>query len=219
MVRIFIGYDKRQPIAYHVLCHSILRRASVPVSITPLILDTLPIKRQGLTEFTFSRYLVPYLCDYEGIGIFMDSDMLVLGDVAELPATSAVSVVNHQGPLAYERPSVMVFDCGYSACEMLTPEYIENNEPQTFEWAGGYVGELPREWNFLVGYNKWWSSAAPHPKLAHYTQGIPAYKECRNCDFAQEWFDEYQDMKSHCSWIEIMGNSVHAEPVLKRLVG
>ena len=94
MIRIFIGLDPRQPVAYHVLCHSILRRASQPVSITPLMLHSLPIERTGLTEFTFTRFLVPWLCDYRGVGIFMDSDMLVLGDVAGLdPGEGAVRVV------------------------------------------------------------------------------------------------------------------------------
>jgi lipopolysaccharide biosynthesis glycosyltransferase len=67
-----------------VLAHSIYKRASKPVSITPLVLSQLPIKRVGLTEFTYSRYLVPYLCGYEGLAIFMDADMLCLGDVHEL---------------------------------------------------------------------------------------------------------------------------------------
>mgnify|MGYP003348841068 CR=1 FL=1 len=80
MLRIFIGIDARQPVAYHVLVSSIQRRASRPVAITPLILEQLPIQRQGLTTFTFSRYLVPYLCGYEGQGLFIDSDMILLDD-------------------------------------------------------------------------------------------------------------------------------------------
>ena len=59
MLRIFVGIDERQPVAYHVLVSSIQRRSSRPVAITPLLIHQLPIKRQGLTTFTFSRYLVP----------------------------------------------------------------------------------------------------------------------------------------------------------------
>src|SRR5437879_2363173 len=83
-LRIFIGYDPRQPIAYNVLQHSIIRHASRPVAITPLILAQLPIKRRGLTEFTYSRFLVPWLCHYQGQAVFLDSDMIVKGDIAEL---------------------------------------------------------------------------------------------------------------------------------------
>ena len=213
MLRIFIGIDERQPIAYHVLVSSIQRRASQPVAITPLILEQLPIKRRGLTSFTFSRYLVPYLCNYEGQALFIDSDMLVLGDVAELfdsQSGSSVDIVPFAGNFAFERPSVMLFNC--SECRDLTPELIETGNPQDFSWAKS-IGHLSQDWNHMVGY----ATYNPNAKLIHYTQGVPGYKECRRCDFSQEWFDEKEAMLSHCSWLEIMGNSVHAKPVLDRL--
>jgi hypothetical protein len=215
MLRIFIGIDERQPIAYHVLVSSIQRRASKPVAITPLILDQLPMKRRGLTSFTYSRYLVPYLCGYEGTALFIDSDMLVLGDIAELfdcQSGSSVDVVPFAGNFAFERPSVMLFNC--AECRDLTPELIETGAPQDFSWAKS-VGNLSSDWNQLVGYAPY----NPDAKLVHYTQGVPGYKECRKCDYAQEWFDEKEVMLSHCSWLEIMGNSVHAKPVLDRLKG
>jgi len=63
-LRIFIGYDHRQAVAYNVLQFSLFRRSSRPLSISPLVLPTLPMTRQGLTPFTFSRFLVPWLCDF-----------------------------------------------------------------------------------------------------------------------------------------------------------
>ena len=66
MIRVFIGFDPRQPLAFNVCASSIVRAASKPVAITALTLKTLPIKRQGLTQFTYSRFLVPHLCNYEG---------------------------------------------------------------------------------------------------------------------------------------------------------
>lgn len=213
MLRIFIGIDERQPIAYHVLVSSIQRRSSKPVTITPLILEQLPIKRRGLTSFTYSRYLVPYLCDYQGQALFIDSDMLLLGDVGELfgSATgSSVDIVPFGGNFIFERPSVMLFNC--SECRDLTPELIETSTPQDFSWAKS-VGHLSIDWNHLVGY----SLPNPNAKLIHYTQGVPGYKECRDCEYAQEWFDEKDVMLDQCSWLEIMGNSVHAKPVLDRL--
>lgn len=80
----FIGYDPRQPLAFQVLAHSIWAHARQPVSITRLALKQLPMTRHGLTEFTYSRFLVPYLCDYEGYAIFVDSDFLCRADVADL---------------------------------------------------------------------------------------------------------------------------------------
>ena len=69
---------------YNVLQFSLYRRSSKPLAISPLVLPTLPMKRQGLTPFTFSRFLVPWLCDYQGWALFLDIDFLALGDVAEL---------------------------------------------------------------------------------------------------------------------------------------
>ena len=214
MLRIFIGYEEKQPIAYHALCQSIIDNSSVPVAITPLVLDALPIKRKGLTNFTYSRYLVPYLCEFKGKAIFLDSDMLVLGDIAELLQYSSapVSVVPFKNQMIFERPSVMVFN--NEKCTELTPKYIddENNHPQSFDWAEN-VGELPKEWNYLVGYDEFYEGV----KLIHYTQGIPAYKECRDCDFAGKWFMAQDKVNHYVSWLEILGRSVHAKHVLKKL--
>src|SRR5262245_45559696 len=105
MIRVFIGYDTRESVAFSVLAHSILTRASEPVSITPLMLSELrgvfTRERHALqsTEFAFTRFLVPYLCGYEGFSVFMDCDMLVLDDIAKLWAFQderyAVRVVKH----------------------------------------------------------------------------------------------------------------------------
>jgi len=215
MLRIFIGIDERQLVAYHVLVSSIQRLASKPVAITPLILDQLPITRKGLTTFTYSRYLVPYLCDYKGQALFVDSDALLLGDVAELFASAtgaSVDVVPFTGPFTFERPSVMLFN--NARCLKLTPEFISTDSPQNLSWAEE-VGVLSPDWNHLVGY----APSNPNAKLIHYTQGVPGYKECRECEYAQEWFREKEIMLSHDSWLEIMGKSVHAQPVLNRLNG
>jgi len=215
-LRVFVGYDERQPVAYHVLCHSIMQSASVPVAITPLILHQLPIDRKELTDFTYSRYLVPYLCDYVGKAVFLDSDMLVLSDIAELfeaAGNDAVSVVPFFGQFKFERPSVMVFN--NDKCEVLTPKFINDvmNPVSDLAWAES-VGSLPMDWNFLVGYS---TPEKTKPKLLHFTQGIPLYKECRECYGADEWFADFQNMQDCCSWLEIMGGSVHMQPVLKRL--
>lgn len=213
MLKIFIGIDERQPVAYHVLVSSIQRLASRPVSITPLLLHQLPIERRGLTSFTYSRYLVPYLCDYQGQAVFMDSDTLLLADVADLFASAtgaSVDVVPFAGDFVFERPSVMLFN--NQRCHKLTPELISTGTPQNLDWAED-IGHLSPDWNHLVGY----AEPNPNAKLIHYTQGVPGYKECRECEYAAEWFAENDRMLDHCSWLEIMGKSVHAKPVLDRL--
>lgn len=203
--------DERQPIAANVLAHSIERRASRSTQITKIQLRHMPIKRRGLTSFSFSRYCVPYLCGYEGTALFLDADMLCLADIFELerfaPTDCAVAVVKN--PLRFEWPSLMYFN--NSLCMELTPELIEGGTPHDLNW--GPVGELPQEWNFCVGYDE----MIPKVKIVHYTQGIPHFPETKDCAFADEWRAELKHMNSTVSWQQIMGGSVHAEPVLRRL--
>lgn len=213
MLRVFIGVDPRQPLAYTVLQSSIIRRASVPVQISPLLLHQLPIKREGLTQFTYARYVVPYLCDYEGYAVFMDADMVCLTDINELfeiakQSDDSVHVVKHA--MRFEWPSLMVFN--NTKCKNLTLEHIETESPARLDWAES-VGELPSEYNHLVGYD------APNQeaKIVHFTQGIPCWPETDSCEFAEEWQAEKQAALNTCTWKDLMGKSVHAEPVLKRL--
>lgn len=211
MLRVFIGYEPRQPLAFNVLQHSIARHASVPVSITPLVLSQLPIKRRGLTEFTYSRFLVPYLCNYEGLAVFMDADIVVKGDIKELfdaADGSAVQVMKAQPK--FEWASVMLFN--NEKCRVLTPEFIER-DPDLFglEWAP-VVGEIPDEWNHCVGYQE-----PKEAKLYHYTQGIPVWHETKGLPEDQAWLEEAALITKTVSWKELMGKSVHAQTTLKRL--
>ena len=106
MIHVFIGYDPRETVAYSVLAHSIQARASQPVSISPLRLSqlqgVLSRERHPLqsTDFSFSRFLTPYLSGYSGWSVFMDCDMLMLDDVANLwklrDERWAVMVVKYQ---------------------------------------------------------------------------------------------------------------------------
>lgn len=211
-LRVFIGIDPRQAVAYNVLRWSIERRAHKPVQVIPLILPQLPITRRGLTDFTFSRYLPPYLCGYKGVSVFMDADMLCLGNVHELATyvTGDHDLYVVKNEQKFEWPSLMVFD--NEQCRTLTPEYIddENNAPQTLDWALT-IGDLPPEWNHCVGYDE-----PKEAKLVHYTMGIPHFEETRDCEYSKEWWDEYNSMIRGCSWLTLMGKSVHAKKILPR---
>jgi hypothetical protein len=213
--RVFIGYDPKQPLAYTVCQHSIVRHASEPVSITPLILSQLPIKRRGLTEFTYSRFLVPWLCDYEGVALFVDPDIVVTGDIVELfdrpVLDNAVVEVMHRQP-TFEWASVMMFNC--ALCTMLTPEVIDDKTRPLFDFCwreDKAIGDLPDEWNHCVGYQE--PKAA---KLYHYTKGLPCWPETQGEDEDDVWFDEMEAAAHTCDWKELMGNSVHAPTTLKQ---
>ena len=162
MIRIFIGYDPREAVAYNVLCHSIQARVTEPVAITPLSLknlgDLMWRERHDLqsTDFSFSRFLTPYLCGFEGWALFMDCDMLVLDDMAKLwqlrDDQFAVQCVKHdhvppeerkfldQPQTKYEKKnwsSVMLFNT--AKCQALTPDYVNTAsglELHRFHWLG-----------------------------------------------------------------------------------
>lgn len=210
-LRVFLGFDPRQPVALQVLAHSIYTRASGPVSITPLVLKQLPNKRRGLTEFSMSRYQVPHLCDYEGQAIFMDADMLCLTDIYELVdicrQNASVCVVKNK--LRYEWPSLMYFH--NALCTRLTIDLIEHGTPQDLAWAEA-VGEIPAAYNHLVGYD----APRKDAKICHFTQGIACFDETKDCEYSAEWNAELQACNSTVAWSDIMGGSVHAEAVLKR---
>ncbi len=214
MIRIFIGFDPRETVAYHVLAHSIMARASRPVSITPLSLPNLghlmTRERHPLqsTDFSFSRFLTPYLSNYTGFSIFMDCDMLVLDDIAKLfdlqDEKYAVQVVKHVHipveetkflgavQTKYEKKnwsSVMLFN--NAKCHALTPEYVNQAsglELHQFKWLENddLIGELPPRWNHLVGYNP------PNPdiSLVHYTLGGPYFEDYQQCEYAEQWQQE-----------------------------
>jgi hypothetical protein len=215
VLQVFIGYDPREAVAYHTLAHSILRRSSVPVSIAPLMQSQLKgiyTRRRGpteSTEFSLTRFLVPLLSDYRGWSVFMDCDMLCRADIAELAAHAASSagkavlVCKHDYTPSPERKflnqvqtvyprknwsSVMLFN--NERCRALTADYVNSAsglELQRFSWIDdASIGELPLEWNWLVGEYK----HHPAAKIVHFTRGGPYFEEFRGCDYAEEWFEE-----------------------------
>ena len=87
MIPIFIGFDSRETIAYHVLSQSIIDKTTLPVAVTPLasrMLQYFDGQRDGTNAFIYSRFLVPELMDYQGWAVYCDSDMLAREDLAEL---------------------------------------------------------------------------------------------------------------------------------------
>lgn len=219
--RVFIGMDARQPISYSVLHQSIISRITEPVTIAPLKLDTLPLTRQGLTPFTWSRFLVPWLCEYKGWALFMDVDMVLRDDICQLFKLAddqyAVMAVKNQRA-GFEWASLILYNCGHPSNAVLTPEYVETTQDKLHQmgWLKEEeVGSLPHEWNHCVEY----AEPNPNAKLVHYTAGVPAFPETVGCEHAKTWLDEYQVMKSTAPWATLMARSVHAPLVMRRLQG
>ncbi len=215
---IFIGFDGRQVVSYTVLQTSIVTRTDKPVAITPLIINQLPLKRTGLTPFTFSRFLVPHLCHYEGLALFLDADILVLDDIDKLfqiaTADPSKAVWVRQSHMRFEWASVMLFNCGHPDNRRLSPEYIETADKlHGIGWTDA-IGDLPPEWNHLVGYDPPRADA----KLVHFTQGVPAWPETEGTEYSDLWRQEARVAMHAEPWAKLMGTSVHAIPVIRRLV-
>ena len=217
-LKVFIGYDPREAVAYNVLAHSIGARASMPVSVAPLMLSQLggvftrPREALQSTDFSFTRFLTPYLAGFEGWALFTDCDMIVREDIANLWALRddryAVMCIKHdhvpeedtkflaqtQTKYAYKNwSSVMLFNC--AKCTALTPDYVNTAtglQLHQFKWldVDHLIGELPSKWNHLVGFDAPRDDAA----LVHYTIGGPYFEEYVDCEYADEWFAERDDM-------------------------
>lgn len=206
--RVFIGVDPRHMIGHTVCSFSLIHYASAPLQITPLVLATLPIERRGLTEFSFTRFLVPWLCGYKGWAVFMDSDIVVQDDICKLwqfgRPENAVTVA--EGVPDFERAAVILFNCAHADNRALTPEFIERAEGlHTINWTKK-VGTFPSRWAHCVGY----AEPLADPALIHYTMGNPCWPETQDCEHADKWQNERRGALGSVSWADLMGSSTHA---------
>jgi lipopolysaccharide biosynthesis glycosyltransferase len=220
MIPLYFGFDPRESIGAHVFQHSVLTRASLPVSFIPLHLDNVSkfyteTHKDGTNNFIYSRFLIPYMQGYQGWAIFMDgADMLCLNDIAKLwelrdPFGKAVQVVKHDYKTTsnrkyvgtqmesdnrdYERKnwsSVMLINCAHYAWRRVTPRFIE-------ESSGADLHRFTFMQDIEIGElpEEWnhlvtETPANPKAKLIHYTLGIPGFKHYEHCEFSDEWFDE-----------------------------
>lgn len=204
---VYVGYDHREPDAYSACISSISAHSSEDVNIIKLDRMRLTKKQywrhksfpneKASTDFAFTRFLVPYLNDFDGPAIFMDCDMIVSQDISKVlefyDPSKAVSVVKHdyvprlsekmdgQKQVSYPRKnwsSFMLFNCGHSATKTILPNVVSNQSGaflHRFEWCNdSEIGNLPLEWNWLEGeYDK----PDEQPANIHYTNGGPWFEE------------------------------------------
>jgi hypothetical protein len=188
-MKVFIGWDSRFPEPAEVLAASIRKHSSIGLQIAFLKLDALQqyyhFQRAhdplASTEFTYSRFLVPFLCDYQGKALFLDNDMLCLSDIAELDRLDmepyALRVVKHDHRVvdgttkmygavqtSYHRKnwsSLMLMDCSKD---------IPDSQ----------IGDIDPVWNSLDYMDE-------QTKLIHWTSGGPWFEQYRDCPHADVW--------------------------------
>jgi lipopolysaccharide biosynthesis glycosyltransferase len=216
-LRIYIGFDSREAECSDILAYSLRAHSSIPLDIHYLDLRQLDFDRAQdplqSTEFTYTRFLVPHLCGYEGKAIFMDCDMLCLGDIAELDALDmtgyALRVVQHdyrpaattkmdgKAQTVYPRKnwsSLMLMNC--ARLGLWTKRVVETQSGAYLhrfqDIPDAEIGELPKTWNTLDWMDE-------NTKLIHYTSGGPWFEECRDHPYGAvwlEWRDRYRAAKA-----------------------
>tara|TARA_Y100000589_G_scaffold331100_1_gene383272 strand:- start:5152 stop:5853 length:702 start_codon:yes stop_codon:yes gene_type:complete len=224
-IPIFIGYDPRERAATNVLIDSLYQNSKSPLSLIPLV--TSQLENQNIfhrkrdpnqsTAFSFTRFLVPYLMNYEGWALFIDCDMLCKKDIGELwdkrdDKFSLMCVQHEHSPTetikfqneiqtAYPKKnwsSLMLFNC--NKCRSLTLDYVNSAsglDLHRFNWLEGdhQIGSIPvnEGWNFLIGVQN--NEKIPDPSLMHWTLGGPWFKEQRlmGGKMAAEWFSARDD--------------------------
>jgi len=216
-MKIFVGWDSREDIAYQVCRASLLKHTSVD-------LDIVPIKQKHMreknlfwrdhdplssTEFTFTRFLVPYLAGYKGWAVFMDCDFMWRGDVSTVldycDYSNAVMVVKHNynppervkmdGAVQTQYPrknwsSFMLINCGHEQVQKnLTLETVNTATGlylHRLQWAtNDCIGELPVAYNYLEGWHT--KDDCPNPLAVHFTRGGPWFRDYMNVEYGDEW--------------------------------
>ena len=226
-LNIYIGYDSKEDIAYRVCKYSILKRSRSSIKIISLKLYELVAKNLykrdidplASTEFTYSRFLVPALNNYNGWAIFCDCDFIFFEDISnilvDIDQSKAVYCVQHdyapkekhkmdgQKQTIYPRKnwsSFILFNCSHPSNKKLSVDLV-NSETGSFlhqfKWLEDHeIGSLDERWNWLEGWTSNHNDKKPY--AVHYTRGGPWFDEWQDVEFASEWTkerDEYLKSK------------------------
>jgi len=227
-MRIYIGYDSQQKDA-SVVCEYSLRKHSkseldiVHLDKRDLIEDGSYFRQEGdpsSTEFTYTRFLSPYLCNYTGFSMFVDSDFLFTQDIDRLhnlvlsdpmAKKRAAWCVKHlpytpkSNTKFYGKPqinfpkknwsSLIIFNNEHPSTRKLNPMSVSNKSPQwlhRFNW----LDENERELGVLPITWNWlvgeYNNLGELPPALHYTNGGP-FNGVYGQDYEEVWNRYYSE--------------------------
>ncbi len=160
------------------------------------------------TEFAFTRFLVPFLRNYQGRAIYCDCDFMFRNNVflamnVDLNG-AAIAVVKHDHKPAgttkmdgvsqsvYPRKnwsSFIVWDCGHPSNRRLDLDVVNTwtgRELHNLGWLQDReIVDLAPKWNWLAGYSL--DIPPPGPSAVHWTSGGPWLPEYRHAPYADEY--------------------------------
>ena len=214
---IYIGFDQKEAIAYHAFCQSLIEKSTIPIQITPLALNNLNLYSEKhndrSNDFVYSRFLTPFLNNYDGWALFADGDMICQSDIRELfdlrDDSKALMVVKHDYRTKQEKKylgninenyprknwsSVILWNCNHPKHKILSPDFVKNQTGKylhRFSWLNDEeIGELPKEWNWLaIEYDE-----NPNAKIVHYTLGTPCFNDYRDSSMSNIWHSIYKKL-------------------------
>lgn len=217
-IKVFVGYDSREDIAWQVCRHSLLRHSDNNVNVIPLRqsvlrelgLYTRPVDAAASTEFSLTRFLTPYVAAQRGWVAFCDCDFLFTTDVRNafenLDPGKAVYCVQHdyvpahaikmdgKQQASYPRKnwsSFMLFNCDHPNVGALTPAIVNSASPSflhRFEWVAD---------DAIGALDLDWNFLGGEypkplrtPRVIHYTNGGPWFEQWQDCEYADLWLHE-----------------------------
>ena len=214
---IYVGFDQKEAIAYHAFCQSLIEKSTIPIQITPLALNNLNLYSEKhndrSNDFVYSRFLTPFLNNYDGWALFADGDMICQSDIRELfelrDDSKALMVVKHDYKTKQEKKylgnvnenyprknwsSVILWNCNHPKHKILSPDFVKNQTGKylhRFSWLNDEeIGELPIEWNWLaIEYDE-----NPNAKIVHYTLGTPCFNDYRDSSMSNIWHSIYKKL-------------------------
>jgi lipopolysaccharide biosynthesis glycosyltransferase len=221
-MKIYVGYDTREDIAYQVCEHSIYSN-STDAQVVPLNQQSLrqdkwywrELDKLASTEFTFTRFLIPALENYKGWALFCDSDIVFTTDIKQLFDQAddkyAVMCVQHdytpkegikmdgQKQTIYPRKnwsSVVLWNCGHPSNKV-----VDQDQVNSLELNGAYFHRFSWLQDEEIGeLDHTWNYLVgvyddiEKPKLIHFTEGGPWFENYRDCEFNELWKQELYDM-------------------------
>ncbi|MCP5364410.1 MAG: glycosyl transferase [Hyphomicrobiales bacterium] len=205
-----LKYHTESPLDIYVFngTHNSIERNDDPPFLAPM---SLRVKYANQTEFSLYRYLIPELCQHQGRAIYLDSDMVCLGDIAELEETalSGCDFLARPGAFGHSKTetwglSAMLIDCG--KCRFNLEQIYDEIDQGLYDYQDfarmspvfrGYhhynIGDLDPIWNTFDQHTD-------ETKIIHYTNLYSQPWKYYDHPYGELWF-EYLDRARQAGYV------------------